>query len=135
MFTFDRDSMIKMLAPADGPTTILLEKLSDKEVRILMHYPDIQKEIKKLAVQGTLTLLSRLRSKDYELEFNDCVSGSYFVGFSGKLEELAPDWIKKKFPGTWAPEKEMRSICLDMLLREIRINLWFRYLDYKRSSK
>jgi len=113
----------------------LLAGLSVQELSILRKYPELQDDAKEIA---HLTLDKALweLSEEYDLEIDEYNSQDMFISVE-KLEDAVPDWFETSHCG-WYKGKdkdELLNWAKELLMQEVRINIWIKYCEYKVKPK
>lgn len=118
----------------DKETRELLEKLSHKELRILAKYEDLLERVKNIAKMSDMHL-DHLMSTEYGFKVDSWSGGDYLLSVS-ELDNRAPGWWKSQHVG-WAFElgnkKQFCDWAKGFLIQEVRINIWMRYIEYRKS--
>jgi len=112
----------------------LLEKLSNKELRLIQKNSDLVDRIYEISKMDMNTA-SIILEEDFCLSLDDYEGNSCWVGIE-EIEKHLPKWIRYTHVG-WALEEieEFMSFARDFFLQEVRINLWMRYYEHKKTSK
>jgi len=109
----------------------LLGKLSLKELRSLFKNQDLVPKIQEIANLQLFQALDRLRN-DHLLDINDCAGAGYYFGIDDKLGKRHSNWLLDACNGYWSGDDESTlEAARSILLLEVRVNLWLRYLEYK----
>jgi hypothetical protein len=119
---------------AVGTFQNLLEGLSLKELRILRRYPDLSARVGEIARMTTPELIEAL-SEDYKLNPIDCHGGDVWIT-TRKLEDSVPDWFATEHTGWMVSltDGEFDAWAQHFLMQEVRINIWIRYMEYKKKN-
>ena len=116
----------------------LIEDLSGKELRILRRNQDLIERVTEISRMSVSRMLDTLK-EDYSLEIHDCDTGEIWVDASDVNKEFSPEWTKSEHSG-WFLEFDARFErgehfdvwATRFLMKEVRINIWLRYMEYKK---
>jgi hypothetical protein len=119
----------------DKETRDLLCKLPLKELDILVKHTDILGRVKNIAKMSYFHL-EHLVTSQYGLKVDAWGSGDYYLGVTG-IDDRAPSWWHSDHVG-WifhlGDTPQFTAWARDFLMQEVRINIWMRYLEYKRTE-
>jgi len=119
----------------DLETRELLEKLSIKEIDILLKHLDLLERVKTIAKMSDMHL-DHLISTEYGFRVDSWSDGDYLLSVS-ELDQRAPNWWQSGHIG-WMFEvgnaKQFSKWAKDFLMQEVRINIWMRYIEHKKAS-
>lgn len=119
----------------DRETRDLLEKLSNKELQILVVHVDLLDRVKTIAKMSELHLDHVIRT-EYGFRVDSWGAGDYLLSVS-KLEENAPSWWNSQHVGWTFQQNDVAQFCKwarEFLLEEVRINIWMRYIEHKKAA-
>ena len=115
----------------------LLDSLSVKELKILKRHDDLVKRVVEICKLTKMGLLQTIR-EDYGFDIQNCNNGDVWIEASEVVENLTPKWITKgQLPHCgWyltfnGDDNEFAPWARSMLLQEVRINGWIRYMEHK----
>jgi hypothetical protein len=115
----------------------LLDTLGVKELRILKKHDDLIERVVEICKFTKMGLLKTIRN-DYKFEIQNCQNGDVWIEGGESVEKLTPSWISKgqlPYAGwylTFNGENDSFSPwARRILLQEVRINLWLRYMEHK----
>ena len=115
----------------------LLDTLGVKELRILKKNEDLIDRVMEICKFTKMGLLKTIRN-DYKFEIQNCQNGDVWLEAGDSVEELTPSWIRKgqlPYAGwylTFNGDNDTFSPwARSMLLQEVRVNLWVRYMEHK----
>ena len=115
----------------------LLDILSNKELKVLRLYEDLREQVAKISRMNAGELIKVVEDR-FGLEVSHThVDSDLWIGFEDDLEALQPKWIKYSHFGWYltVEDGEFATWARDMLMQEVRVNIWMRYLRHKRKSK
>lgn len=111
----------------------LLEPLSTKELAILQKHRDLIERAQQID-KMTLNQLVRELENEFGMEVDPLRNGSYFISVDKPLDFL-PERMDGPEGGGWDVANPGGFIkwAEDFLMREVRINIWIRYIEYKKK--
>lgn len=119
----------------DRETRELLEKLNNDELKILVKYPDLLERVKTIAKMSDFCLDHLIRT-NYGFRIDSWAAGDYLLSVS-ELGQRAPDWCQSEHVGWTFHTGDVPQFCKwarDFLMQEVRINVWMRYIEYKKAA-
>lgn len=115
----------------------LLDTLSVKELKILKRQEDLIERVVEICKMTKIVLLKTIR-EDYGFDVQNCNNGDIWIDASEDVANLTPEWIKKgqlPYSGWYltfnGDDNEFMPWARNMLLQEVRINGWTRYMEHK----
>lgn len=114
----------------------LLQKLSSKELEILLHHDDLLDRIKEIAKMPKEELDQALRT-NYKLKVDSWWAGDVLICASEEASK-PPSWWQDLHIGWVFDANDTDELCAwarDFLLQEVKINLWMRYIEHKKSKQ
>jgi len=140
------EDAIARTAKVGGETMkALLKTFSLKELKVIKKYPELVSRIAEIAKYTKIQLKTHLAEK---YNINSVQStGDVWIEAEG-LEDLEPEWLvggkdcryKGILPMSgWylsysEPENAFEPWARNLLLQEVRENLWFRWMEHKTKS-
>lgn len=129
----DKRIVVHNMSQGDSAYQKLLDGLSDKELRILWRYPDLIEKVREIVKMPLVQIVAELQ-EEFSLEIEQYPTDNVWIS-TEKLEDAIPDWFTSShcgwFTGTGDPE--FLNWARDFLMQEVRINLWIKYLEYKKD--
>ena len=112
----------------------LLDGLSTQEVVILKEHSDLIDKVMGITKMTTIQLEAELRD-EYNLEIDRYHSDDVWIS-TEKLEEVIPDWFITSHCGWFknSGDGEFEEWARGFLMQEVRMNIWFRYLEHKKKG-
>lgn len=118
----------------------LLDTLGVKELRILKEHDDLSERVVGICKMTKMALLKALRD-NYGFNVQSCNNGDVWVEASEDVEALMPKWITKEqlpYSGWYltfnGEDNDFVPWARNMLLQEVRINGWIRYMEHKLDA-
>jgi len=111
----------------------LLMELTTPEIAELVQHEDLITKVGDIVRMTSLALEKTLQER-YLLEVTECQTGNYWLGVSDELATWMPDWLVTHHQGYWCETREFTTTARIILLRDVRINLWMRYLERKKAA-
>jgi hypothetical protein len=118
----------------------LLDSLGVKELKILKRYDDLVARVVGICKMTKIDLLKTIRD-DYRFDAQNCNNGDIWVDASDTAEDLTPEWITEgQLPHCgWyltfnGEDNEFVPWARNILLQEVRINGWVRYMEHKLDA-
>lgn len=115
----------------------LLDQLAVKELKVLKRHDDLVERVIEICKLTKMGMLKTIRD-DYKFEVTNCENGDVWIDASDSCEGLTPDWIKpQQLPHCgWylsfnGDDNEFMPWARNMLLQEVRVNAWMRYMEHK----
>ncbi len=111
-----------------------LRAMSTKELVILWRNPDLIVRVKQIVNMFVVDAAAELQD-EYGLEIDSFECGDMYVS-TEKLEGAVPDWYRPFHVTGWLVSLEDGKFldwAKDLLLQDVRINLWVRYLEHKKN--
>lgn len=115
----------------------LLDPLTAKELKILKKNEDLIARVTEICKLSKMAMFKHIKT-DYDFEISNCSNGDIWVDASDVTDKLVPDWIKPgqlshsgwylSFAGV---ENEFMPWARNLLLQEVRVNMWLRYMEHK----
>jgi hypothetical protein len=140
VFHINKAAVIRTLSAQSGYDSEmqeLLDTFTTKEIRILRRYPDLIDRIYQIS-QMTNTSLLEVLDSEHDLRPAVSPAGTADCWLSlGKLNSRIPLWYPVSHVGLWFDGKEgsdFREFGQFLLLQEVRVNLWMRYIEYKKEK-
>jgi len=137
--------LVDEMVAAHGPTVrtaevsvfqALLNKLADREVRMLRSETDLIERVRQIANYDTSGLLKVLKN-DFSLGIEhvaiDCSGTEVFIDIE-KLIDIIPDWVDNEHCG-WAfnlGRIQFPVWARQFLMQEVQINLWIRFFENRK---
>lgn len=121
-------------ATAGSGFQILLDGLSLRELAVLRKHEDLVDRVKEITKMNEAALISTLQ-EDYDLEVQNLHSGDVWVG-TNLIEDNIPDWFESTHCGWYLDlrEGEFHKWARELLMQEVRVNIWMRYLEHKKKN-
>lgn len=116
-------------------TRELLEKLGDKELAILSKNQDLLERVKEISKMSYLHL-NHVIGTQYGLKVDNWSGGDFLLS-TAELDQKAPSWWGSTHIGWTFDTGNPPQFCSwarDFLMQEVRINIWMRYIEYKRAA-
>lgn len=115
----------------------LLDSLGVKELKVLKRHVDLTERVVEICKLTKMGLLKTIRD-DYKFKVENCQNGDVWIEASDSVDGLTPDWIDDgQLPYTgWyltfnGDDNEFMPWARNMLLQEVRVNAWMRYMEHK----
>lgn len=115
----------------------LLDSLGVKELKILKRHDDLIERVSEICKLTKMGLLKTIRN-DYKFDIQNCQNGDLWIEAGESIDKLTPDWIKKgqlPYSGWYltfnGDDNNFSSWARNLLLQEVRFNVWMRYMEYK----
>lgn len=115
----------------------LLNTLGVKELKILKRHDDLIERVVEICKLTKMGLLKTIRN-DYKFDVQNCRNGDLWIEADESIGKLTPDWIKKDqlpYSGWYLTfngnDNNFSSWARNLLLQEVRFNVWMRYMEYK----
>lgn len=115
----------------------LLDVLSAKELKILKKNEDLITRVTEICKLSKMSMFKHIKT-DYGFKIDNCQNGDVWIDASEVTDPFVPEWIKPKqlvhsgwylsFSGV---ENEFMPWARNLLLQEVRVNMWLRYLEHK----
>ena len=115
----------------------LLNSLSVRELKVLKKNGDLIERVVEICKLTKMGLLKTIRG-DYGFDIQNCENGDVWISAAEDVENLTPEWITKgqlPFHGWYlsfnGEDNTFVPWAQNMLLQEVRINGWQRYMEHK----
>jgi hypothetical protein len=115
----------------------LLDPLTAKELKILKKNGDLVTRVTEICKLTKMGMFKHIKN-DYGFEITNCQNGDVWIDASDTTDTLVPEWIKEgqlthsgwylTFAGD---ENEFMPWARNLLLQEVRVNMWLRYMEHK----
>ena len=131
-----REIILRRISGADRQFLQLLDELPTNELKILEHHPDLIDAIRDLS-HGTLSELRSLLENQHKLEIEGTSIDGYYID-TAKLDDYWPEEASPEEVGYnswWIEWKDLLFWMKNFLLEEVRINIFFRYIEYKTKLR
>lgn len=133
--TINKRAVIFNMSQQDSQYQKLLEGLSTKELEILRRYPELIDKLRGISKLTSTQALAELK-EEYGLEVDGHMNGDVWIS-TEKLEEAIPDWFHSDHCGWFKTlqDGEFLDWAKQLLMQEVRINIWIKYLEHKKDPK
>ena len=135
MWGNNRNVLVNSISGGDTRLKKLLDAMSTKELVILWRHDDLIVRVRKI-FNMTLVEASAELKDEYGLEIDAFECGDTYVS-TEKLEGAVPDWYRPFHVSGWILNLENGKFldwAKNLLLQDVRINLWVRYMEHKKNS-
>ena len=130
----NRDAIAFNMSKGDSGMQDLLKTLTSKELKILRNYEDLGDRVLAISKMDSQELIDELRDvHDLDIEFH----GAFDIWISTEhVEDALPEWFSSEHYGWFRSQKEDEFLkwAKNFLLQEVRINIWIRYMEYKKDN-
>lgn len=118
----------------------LTSSLSTKELKILRKHPDLIERVSAISKMNVRELEAELK-EEFSLEVEPSSNGDCWIS-TDALDPYVPEWAKTGHCGWYMGFDDTSLLGADFedwaqnfLLQEVRMNIWLRYMEHKKSGK